>query len=182
MIKTEYPYGENHPQDCIVSWTPDEIPIDRSMSIDWTKLGMPDATSVVEEDERSLALTKFDLNKVSLETCLRESGVGISGEEKLVRLKQSSCIRLDFQIYLTLMQKQALGWIPDSWKKRVDGEPVGISFDGTVFQSNGVRFVAFMVWDEQNERWQGCLIHTNSGLGVTALSAVLPSDTDQPKS
>jgi hypothetical protein len=62
--------------------------------------------SVVEEDDRSLALTDIDFGKVRFESGLKGGESVIVGEEKLRRLKKMPEIRLDAKSGQTLYEEK----------------------------------------------------------------------------
>lgn len=108
--------------------------------------------SIVEQDERSLALPEIDLNKISFETTLRPGEVSIKGEEKLRRLKEAGHIRLDAQVLQTLWENQHL--IPESWKEKTGGNTTYIFFDGTILQRpDGDRYVLYLYWYDGEWHW-----------------------------
>ena len=107
---------------------------------------------VVEEDERSLALTEVDLTKVRLVTCLKKGESSIKGEEKLKRLKEAGHIRLDAAVFKALWDNKHL--IPEDWKKEINGYRTYIYFDATVLQGpSGYRYVLYLYWGGGGWRW-----------------------------
>lgn len=108
--------------------------------------------SIVEEDERSLALTEVDLTKVSFETSLADGEKSVVGEEKLKRLISSGDIRLDAKVFQTLWENQHL--IPASWKEPTNGNTTYVFFDGTIIRnSRGHRCVLCLFWVDGGWRW-----------------------------
>lgn len=96
-----------------------------------------------ETDARSTVLTELDLTQVKHVTMLSEGEVAIRGEEKLARLKEKGCIRLDAEIFLTLWENKH--FIPQSWKEYVRDYPCLIFFDGTILGDPiGNRYVLFL--------------------------------------
>lgn len=103
--------------------------------------------SIVEEDERALALTEVDLNKVTFETMLRSGEVSVDGEEKIRRLKAAGHIRLDAKVFQTLWENQLL--ILESWKSKGN-----IYFDGTILHNSAVgRCVLCLCWCHGEWDW-----------------------------
>ncbi len=105
---------------------------------------------IVEEDERSLALTEVDLSRIRLETYPLKPGskIRITGEEMIQRCKRLGYIRLDAAVFQTLLDHQHL--IPESWKKTNDW----ILFDGTVLCSpDGVYNTLYLCWDGKDWDW-----------------------------
>jgi hypothetical protein len=129
----------------------------KTISFDRTKPFNPaefigDGWSIVEEDKRSLALTKLDLSKVRFETMLKENETSITGEQKLKRLKKAGHVRLDAKVFQTLWENQSL--IPESWKEKTNGNTTFIYFDGTVLQNPcGHRYVLCLYWNDGKWRW-----------------------------
>ncbi|MEX0916486.1 MAG: hypothetical protein WDZ44_00030, partial [Candidatus Spechtbacterales bacterium] len=104
--------------------------------------------AIVEQDSRSLALTRLDLSKVSFVTMgSGQRGSDISNEEHLRRLKEANYIPLDAQIFQTLLENQHL--IPEEWNQHER-----IVFFGTLF------------WDPKGipeDRWYYALYLMNGG-------------------
>lgn len=126
------------------------IEINRSMPFDPAFFGR--GWSIDEEDERALALTKIDLNNVSLEAMLKPDEIRISGEEWLKRLKEAGHIRLDAKVFQTLWSQRL---IPEKWKYSAgdDGVP-RIFFEGTVLRNpRGRRCVPFLFWIDGAWGW-----------------------------
>ena len=154
----------------VVIGKPRVIPIDRSKPFNPTEF-MGKGWTVVEEDERSLALTEVDLNKICLEACLEKGETQISGREKLKRLKKADHIRLDAKIFQTLWENKLL--IPEAWKEKIDNEIRSIFFDGTVLLSDGLHFVLYLRWEDG--KWIKCCRYLDYGWSVFNQSAVLSS-------
>lgn len=129
------------------------ISIDRTVPFDPAEF-ISKGWSIVEEDERSLALTELDLSKVSFESMLNQDQgeTSIKGEVKLKRLKVADHIRLDAKIFLTLWENQQL--IPGSWKEKINGSTRYNFFDGTILLGPlGDRCVIYLFWDGGRWRW-----------------------------
>jgi hypothetical protein len=109
------------------------LPIDRTRPFDPVKF-LGKGWSIVEEDERSLALTQLDPTKIRLEHMLKKGEISIKGGERLRRLKEAGYIRLDAKIFQTLWENRA--FIPESWKHK------DVYFDGTVLRNpeNGLLY------------------------------------------
>ncbi len=135
----------------------------------------PGWTIVMDErDELSVALTELDLNKVHLVTMLRERERSIKGEEKLERLKASSKIRLDADVFLTFWENKDL--IPESWKEKVEGYTQHIHFDGTVLRNSyGNRYTLCLFWYdyEGEDEWFWSVQCLSDPTNVETPSAVL---------
>jgi hypothetical protein len=101
------------------------ISIDRSRPFNPVEF-IGEGWSIVEEDERSLALTKVDISNIRLETMLKDGETQVKGEDKLLRLKASGHIRLDAKVFLALWENKE--HIPESWGSRF------VYFDGTVLR------------------------------------------------
>jgi hypothetical protein len=137
---------------------PKVIPIDRSKPFDpETFIGK--GWSIVEQDERSLALTEVDLTEVRFETCIKDGVDLVGGEIKLKRLKSAGHIRLDAKVFHVLWENKHI--IPESWKMKVNGITRRIFFDGTVFKDPYARrYVLCFYWSKDVWRWHShWLIH-----------------------
>ena len=135
----------------VIVGEPKVIPIDRASAFDPVAF-IGNGWSIVEEDERSLALTEVDLSKVSFETMLENGESSVVGEEKLKRLKAQGNIRLDAKVFQTLWENQHL--IPASWKELTNGNTTYVFFDGTVLRdSDGSRCVLYLCWNDGKWDW-----------------------------
>ena len=124
------------------------LKIDRTKPFDPAKFFEEDGEGwkIMEEDDRSLALTEIDLDKVRLESYLQRGEDYISGEENLFRAKASKHICLDARIFQTLWENPHL--IPESWKEKTKGYMTYIFFDGTVLRCPyGLRCVLCLYCD-----------------------------------
>jgi hypothetical protein len=109
--------------------------------------------SIVEEDDRSLALAEVDLSKVNFETALAEGETSVGGEEKLKRLKEAGHIRLDVKVFQTFWENPHL--IPESWKQKTNGDTTYIFFNGTILLSPcGDRCVLCLCWYVGKRYWR----------------------------
>jgi hypothetical protein len=107
--------------------------------------------TIVDEDERSLALSEIDFSKIRLETCLTSGEWSITGEEKLRRLKMTRYIRLDAKVCQTLRENQHL--IPGDWKVSANSGVKFVFFDGTILRDpHGHRCIVCLYWDVREWR------------------------------
>lgn len=135
----------------IIVGEPRIISIDRTAPFDPVKL-LGEGWRVGEQDERSLGLNQVDLARVRLEHMLRKGEERINGEERLKRLKKAGYVRLDAKVFQTLWEDQTL--IPESWKKKTNGNITFIFFDGTIFRYPvGGRFILCLYWGDGRWRW-----------------------------
>ena len=106
--------------------------------------------TIAEQDERSLALTKVDLNNITFETMLRSGERMIADEEILLRLKEIGHVRLDARIFQIFWENHSL--IPESWKSMER-----IYFHGTVVLGwgtpGGWRCVFCLSWEGGSWHW-----------------------------
>lgn len=105
----------------------------------------------LDQDERSIALNEVDLVMVRFETTLEKDENVVTGEERLVRLKSKSFIRLDPGWLVVLLENTPK--IPWHWKKMRY-----IFFDGQILRRpSGARFALYMGWNGEawywGERW-----------------------------
>lgn len=120
--------------------------------------------SIVEQDERSLAITELDPAKISLVSMLNECEMRVQGEEKLRRLKASGHIRLDAKVFLAFWENKDR--IPESWKGKY------VYFDGTVLQSpDGRRCILYLYWS--GVEWSWCYCWLEDDWNAVNPSAVL---------
>jgi hypothetical protein len=152
---------------------PKVISIDRSKPFNPTTF-IGAGWTIAEQDERALALAEVDLTEVVFETTLGDKEKSIKGEDKLTRLKEKGCVRLDAGVFKTLWENQIL--IPEKWKEKTNGNTTYIFFDGTVLQSSsGYRFVLCLYWRDGEWRWS--YFWLGNGFDAGSLSAVLASST-----
>jgi len=161
--------------------------IDRSQPFDPVKFSGR-YWGIVEEDERSLALTEVDLAKVCLVHMLRDGETFVRGDEALRRLRETGYIRLDAKVLQTLLENQEL--IPESWKERVDGHVRSIYFGGTELHDRSYHesteflrewlamadwhYILSLCWSDGQWEWHGCCLKSNHWGPITTY-AVLPS-------
>ena len=127
------------------------IKIDRSKPFDPASF-ISKGWKIVEQDERSLAISELDLNVVRLERMLKSKESYIDGEENLRRLKSTGHIRLDAKIFEILWNNQQL--IPEKWKEKTDGKTTFIFFDGTILLGpGGSRWALYLYWVDGHWNW-----------------------------
>ena len=120
------------------------IQIDRSKTFDPVAF-IGKGWSIVEQDDRSLALTQIELGKIDLDHMLKKGETHIKGEDKLQRMKGDERIRLDAMVFQTLWENQSI--IPVLWKEKRSGNTTYIFFDGTILWSpRGRRCVLCLLW------------------------------------
>jgi len=133
------------------------ITIDRTQPFDPVKL-LGQVWTIEEQDERSLALTQVDLAKIRLEHMLKKGEDGITGEERLKRLK-ASYISLDAKVFQALWEDKSL--IPEAWKQSINGNHIYIFFDGTILRHPaGSRNALYLYWRNQ-WRWHYARLNYN---------------------
>ncbi|HMP67385.1 MAG TPA: hypothetical protein PKA60_01375 [Candidatus Paceibacterota bacterium] len=149
-----------------------KIIIDRSKPFDPKKINsLGNEWKIVEEDERSLAITELDLSKVQYVDMLEDGETSIRGEEKLKRLKMDGRIRLDAKMSQTFWEDQSL--IPESWKEKINGNTRCIFFDGTILRNPfGNSCVLYLYWGNGQWYWGYYLVGLR-GFYDNHLSAVL---------
>lgn len=159
------------------------VGVDRSNStiqIDRSKLFDPKTFiggwwSIVEQDERSVAITTIDLDNVALDSVLDGHEISTTTEKSIKRLKERNCVRLDAGVFITLWQNQSL--IPEKWKERINGNTTFIYFDGTVLRnySNHYFYTLYLYWDGDDWCWGYRWLE--SGRGSNRLSAIIKDKT-----
>ncbi len=121
------------------------LAIDRGRPFDPAKF-IGEGWSIVEQDERSLALSEVNIGDIQLVTMLKDGETYVRGEEKLLRLKASGKIRLDAKVFQTFWENNDL--IPESWRGKT------VFFDGTVLRRpNGDRCVLCLCWNGVKCHW-----------------------------
>ncbi len=114
------------------------------------------------QDQRSLALYQLDLSAIRFRTMLKRGETSITGRERLERLKTSGNICLDAKVFQTLWENKNL--IPESWKKKMEGDPHFIYLDGTILCGpDGRCYVLSFYWLDKKWRWSYRLLHNNWG-------------------
>lgn len=148
---------------------PTNIYIDRTKPFDSKKLLDVD-WPIKEEDVQSTVLFKLDSMTIQLKNMLLPREKYIVGEENLKRLKKTSCIRLDAKVFEVFWRNQEM--IPGEWKEKIDGLPIVIFFDGTIFEdSDGFLFSICFSWDSNH--WSRKLEFLMSNRYSNELSVVL---------
>ncbi|MFH0928607.1 MAG: hypothetical protein V1821_04005 [bacterium] len=105
-------------------------------------------TGEIEQDKRSLALTKLDLAKVKMKSSLKKGERTISGEEFLKRLKESGEVRLDAGVFWAVLKGDR--YFDQAWTKPSNKRPVSvwrtsIYFFGSPLRSpHGDRYVLYL--------------------------------------
>lgn len=136
----------------VIASQPDIIQINRGSFNPAEFIGQGWEIIPEETDERSIALTEFDLSKISQVTMLGTKETSVKGETKLKRLKESDYTRLDLDIFFTLWENKHL--IPESWKEKVNGNTRYIFFDGQVLRHpRGLRYVLCLYWRDGGWYW-----------------------------
>ncbi len=138
-----------------LTYTLDLQPVASKSSI-WR--GSVDGAGLVgeeQQDQRSLLLTKVDFSKVVFELMLKAGETEVSGEVVLERFKESSCIRLDAQIFQALWQdyeqkreKSVLEWL-----RKNRGVTTGMTFLGTVLLHPSDRRSVLCLFLSSDEEW-----------------------------
>jgi hypothetical protein len=127
-----------------------KIAIDRTTPFNPTFIG--EGWKIEEQDQRSLKLVDIDLDTVRFETMLESGEQGITGKERLKRLKKAGYILLDANILLTLWENKHL--IPESWKEKIHGNIRYIFFDGTELLSpRDSRCTLYLYWNDGKWAW-----------------------------
>ena len=122
------------------------LKIDRFRPLNPVEFMVGAGWEIEEQDERSLALSEVNPADIRLVTILRDGESRVIGEERLLRLKAESHVRLDAKIFQAFRDNK--DFIPENWK----GEAV--YFDGTVFRnSSGDRCVLYLCWGEDDWYW-----------------------------
>jgi hypothetical protein len=122
-----------------------------------------------ETDARSLALSELNLTKVRLVTEICD-GERLLGEDNLKRLRKPNYIHLDADIFLTLWRNQHL--IPESWKKKFNGNTRYIFFNGMILLApDKGRYLLFLWWED--DQWHFDLGWLSRTWGADCVSAVL---------
>ena len=147
------------------------ITVDRARPFNPVELLGPGWT-IDEQDKWALSLNRIDLANVRLEHMLKENETGITGEERLKRVKKAGHIRLDAKVFQKLWENQKL--IPESWKEKTDGYTNFIFFDGTILRNPlGDRCALYFHWDDS--RWSSGHVWLEEDRYVDYPSAVITS-------
>ena len=129
---------------------------------------------VEDQDERSLALIRINVDEIELVDCLNDLETAVNGEEKQRRLKANGCVRrLDAKIFQTFWENKEL--IPERFKEQVNGHIRFTCFDGTVLRDlSGGRCVLCLYWRE--DKWIWFTPWLGHGFLSNDYSAVLSSE------
>jgi hypothetical protein len=147
-----------------------KITIDRSKPFDIASFTTSKLWSIVEQDEKSIALTEINIPDIALQSTLKEGENLIDAEENLRRLKNAGDIRFDANVLKTLWENQNL--IPLEWRDKTNNFVVFIFFDGTIFESpEGERCSLCLFWS--NNMWNCKALELKYKRSPSFLSAVL---------
>ncbi|MCX6754259.1 MAG: hypothetical protein NTU81_00285 [Candidatus Nomurabacteria bacterium] len=148
------------------------IQINRSLLFNPKTLFNRKVWSSREDEVRTVALTKIDLNEIVLVSTLKKGETRISHEEDLKRLKRkNNLIRLDAGILMTLLENQNL--IPEKWKEETNGEITFILFNGTFLRKCKNNFILYLYWSSFDKKWNWGYNAFYSDCCHNTLSAVL---------
>lgn len=152
------------------------VKIDRSNPFDFSFFrGSPGCAKdhhIIEEDANALSRELIDCAKVELLSTLGQGEEGITGDERIKRLKLLPYLRLDINTLFTLWKNKHL--IPESWKAKTNGEITYIYFDGTIVLSEGVRYVFYLHWAEWDfNKWFYGWAPLHMSLSRNSVSAVI---------
>lgn len=112
------------------------LTIDRSEPFDPSRFLKREGWEIAWQDERSLVLDKIDLDKICLDSLIKEKEFSISSETKFSRLKEvKDKTPLDATIMLNFIRQPDL--ILPLFKRVINGRTLRISFDGTFIKSVG---------------------------------------------
>jgi hypothetical protein len=135
------------------------LTIDRSLTLEqvytndklYSGLG---AATIIELDERSLAITEIDVSKIELVVMGCNVEYGKIRWDRHKRLKQMGYICLDIWILYSLLSAPHL--IPTKWKKKnkTDSE-LKVYFEGTIYDREGTLMVSCLRTARSNlsARW-----------------------------
>jgi hypothetical protein len=156
------------------------ISIDRTAPFDPVK-SLGQGSTIEEQDERSLLLTKVDLDKIRLVSCLFPGETKIDGFERGERLIAGVYTRLDVGISDAIWKNKH--HIPEHWQKETEGCPTYICFDGTImrqYNSGNEAIVKYICYKSgavslysPEKSWQYFYDRLASVHGVNYLSAVI---------
>jgi hypothetical protein len=120
--------------------------VDRTTPFDFAAFA-GEGSSPIEDasDKKALELLEVDLRKIALETMLAPGEESITGEETLVRLKNSSAVCLDVMVFRALWRGKFGISSTDE-----DGRYISMFFDGTpIVRRDGILCALFMYSNEQ---------------------------------
>lgn len=121
------------------------VQIDRSEPFD-PKTFIGEEWTIVEQDERSIALTEIDPARVVFETTSVKRKKMVAGKDRLRILRsRPDLIRLDAAILKVFYENQMK--IPAKWKEQTNARTTYIYFDGTILRNHeGKYFVLCLYW------------------------------------
>ena len=141
--------------------------VDRSSPIDAEFTG---SLSVVEQDERSLALTEIDCSKLRFKSGFAKNEEPITGEERLKRLKEMPEIRLDAKIGMTLYKEKGQTTL------RFIREYLNVlwfEMPGTVLRDSGGYLALLYLYNDYHFSWECGLRRLNEIRYPDYLAALL---------
>lgn len=110
---------------------------------------------MVDQDEKSLAITEFDIGNIELIQTLKANEFRVMTTEHLDRLKEQEHTLLDLKVFQALWENQSL--IPSSWKENVDNEGCGdhIHFYGSILKPQLLwyRYSIYLQWFRDKWIW-----------------------------
>ncbi len=111
---------------------------------------------IVEEDDRSLALTEVDIGMIRFENYSQYGYWDKNGEDRINTIKTMSCIRLDAQVFRTLGDalREDAYLIHERYRQDKYGRVCRIYFDGTILLRGGRRYVGYLSSRRQKESEQ----------------------------
>ncbi|MCX6735508.1 MAG: hypothetical protein NTZ13_00275 [Candidatus Parcubacteria bacterium] len=124
-----------------------------------------------QQDQRSLALTEIDFDKISFETCLKSGETYITGEEKLKRHARAGHILADAKIGQVLYEEEGQKKLEYLYKEK------GITWfelQGTILRSLSDRRCALYLYRDDG-RWDWYYYWLGNGRGADCPSLVLTS-------
>jgi len=124
-----------------------------------------------EQDQRSIALTEIDIEKVCLRSVFCKGELFIDGQTYLGRIRLSSRVSLDIAFFKMFWQNKQM--IPEIWKRN----GIIITFAGTVlYNSLGVPSILTMWWCDIEDKWFCDLCWLGREFTAKHLSVVLTPD------
>lgn len=109
--------------------------------------------AIQRQDEGNFTLTEFNVGNIQLETMLRNDEKFVTGEERLIRLRNTKSIRLGVRAFMTFWENKDC--IPEVWKEKTNCETTYVHFDGTEFRHIEYgRCVLCIFWREDRWFWR----------------------------
>jgi hypothetical protein len=155
VLKTSYERRAMIAQDR--EFVGEALSIDRSQPFDLSAHKYGDDNIVVEQDERSLAITSLLMDKVSLVNLVPKGEFRIKQEDWRKQMKKQGHICLDAKVFQTLLENPDR--IPIKWKEMAKRSGFySFMFEGTVLsypkkQGGFSRFVPALIL--LNGKWSG---------------------------